>query len=290
MLIDTHAHLYWEDYKEDFNEVVQRAIDNGITTVINIGVDIEKSLQAVNFANNLFFERSEKIPTSMQFFATVGIHPHEAWRYADNPKKLEEEIQQLEKLAMENPGKVVAIGEAGLDYFFETNQDFSPTSLSREQQKELQRKLFQAQIDLAKKLNLPIVIHCRDDRSQNPENIEAWNECLEMIKDYHGILHCYNGTATVTKKALETDFLISFAGNITYKKNEYLRDAAKSIPLDRIVLETDCPFLSPQSSRGKRNEPANVKEIAECIAEVKGISLEAVAKQTTENAKRMFQI
>ena len=142
-----------------------------------------------------------------------------------------------------------------------------------------------------KKLNLPLIIHCRDDRSKDPENSEAWDDTLEILGDQSAILHCYSGLSHNTSYILHTTNLtVSFAGNITYPKNEYLREAVKLLPLDRIVLETDSPFLAPQSKRGQRNEPSSVKEIAELIADLKGVSFEEVASQTTQNAKSVFNI
>ena len=169
-------------------------------------------------------------------------------------------------------------------------EGYLPEGMSLEQAKDLQRELFRAQVDLAKKHQLPILIHCRDDRSQNPENMECWREALEMVSGHFGILHCYSGLMETTEKALKSDFMFSFAGNITYKKNEYLREAIKIIPLERIVLETDCPFLPPQSIRGQRNEPSSVREIAQMIADLKSVSLEEVARQTTENCRKIFQL
>ena len=154
----------------------------------------------------------------------------------------------------------------------------------------LQRMLFKAQIDLARKLNLPLLIHCRDDRGRNPENSECWDEVLEMTATDYGILHCYSGLLSTTKKALDSKFLFSFAGNLTYPKNTYLQEAVKITPLDRIVLETDCPFLPPQSIRGQRNEPSSVREIAEVVAKIKGVPLEEVVRVTTNNAVRVFKL
>lgn len=253
-LTDTHAHLYWDSFKEDFDEVIARALDAGVNTIINVGVDIEKSEIAAKL-------ESDKV----KFYSTIGIHPHEALRLTQG--KLSEELEKLEQIYKSNPKKVVAVGECGLDYL-----DVD------EQTKQLQKELFQAQIDLAKKLNLPLIVHCR----------EAWDDTIEMTKDCFGIYHCYSGQPPVTQKALQTNFLISFAGNLTYPKNDYLREAVKLIPLNRIVLETDCPFLPPQSKRGQRNEPANVLEIAQLIADLKEVSLDEVASQTTANAARSF--
>lgn len=271
-LVDTHAHLYWESYEQDFDEMIQRALDSGITSIINVGVDLEKSQVALDQVQNT------KWPEGLSVYSTIGIHPHEAVKY--QTESLQEDVEKLEQIYLSAPEKVIGVGECGLDYL-EVN----------EQTKELQKELFRSQIDLARKLNLPLIVHCRDDRSKNPENSECWDEVLEMVGDYQTILHCYSGLASTTEKVLKTpNLIVSFAANITYPKNEYLREAAKVLPLDRIILETDSPFLAPQSKRGQRNDPSAVLEIAQLIAELKGVSVEEIAAQTTENAKRVFNI
>lgn len=291
MLIDTHAHLYWDSYKrslpsgevkDDLDEVIQRSLDAGVTTIINVGVDVEKSEIALTQAQG----QLEQIPKNFTIYSTIGIHPHEALRLSFDKLriaqgKLFEEIEELEQIYYGNPKKVVAVGECGLDFAFE--------GLEGVMIKTKQKQLFQAQIDLAKKLNLPLIVHCRDDRSQNPQNSEAWDEVLEMIGNHPAILHCYSGLSPTTNYILQaTNLLVSFAGTITYPKNEYLRAAAKILPLEKICLETDCPFLPPQSKRGQRNEPANVLEIAQLVADIKDVSLKEVANQTTLNVKRML--
>lgn len=280
-LVDTHAHLFWDSFKEDFEETVQRAVDAGVTTAINVGVDVEISQKALEL---------ESGNQGMKFYSSIGIHPHEAYRYGIKNHAsrimLEEDISRLEKIYLANPKKVIAIGECGLDSLF--NPKYAPSGETIEELLELQRKLFTAQIDLAKKLNLPILIHCRDDRGKNPENTECWDEVIEMTKDHFGIYHCYSGLLPTTQK-LSPNFQVSFAGNLTYPKNDYLKEAVKVVPLERIVLETDCPFLPPQSIRGKRNEPSSVKEIAQTIADIKGITFEEVAKQTTENFVKLIK-
>ncbi|MBI2196206.1 TatD family hydrolase [Candidatus Daviesbacteria bacterium] len=292
-LIDTHAHLYWDSYKEDFYEMIQRAVDAGVSTIINIGVDVETSQKALDQATNT------KWPAGLSVYSTIGIHPHESTKYSQSQmpsdrgsnvqNDLAKDIAQLEKIYRSNPERVVGIGECGLDFFFESNPGFIPPSITTQQVKDLQRMLFQAHIDLAKKLNLPAVIHCRDDRSKNPTNSEAWNEALKMVGDQPAILHCYSGLPHTTSYLLPaTNLFVSFAANITYPKNEYLREAAKILPLNKILLETDCPFLAPQGKRGQRNEPSAVKEIAELIADLKGISFAEVAEQTSTNAKKIF--
>lgn len=284
MLIDTHAHLYWESYKEAFDEIIQRAVDKGITAIVNVGVDVEKS--------NIALEQVQKTnwPKDLSIYSTIGIHPHEVIKY-DSEETLQKDIKILEQIYLSDKTKVVGIGECGLDFYFDNNPDHNPSHLSIEQQKDLQRKLFQAQINLALKLNLPLIVHCRDDRSKDPQNSECWDEVLQMTGNQPVILHCYSGLAPTTQKAMtKNNIVISFAGNITYPKNEYLREAVKILPLDRILLETDSPFLAPQSKRGQRNEPSAVAEIAQLIADSKEIPFEEVANQTTQNAKRVFNI
>lgn len=284
MLIDTHAHLYWESYKDDFEEVIKRCKDAGISTIINIGVDIEKSQEALDQAKNA------KWPQGLSVYSTIGIHPHEATKYASDVS-IQKNMDKLEEIYLSDTSKVVAIGECGLDYFFESNPGFIPPSISSTQVKNLQKKLFQAHIDLAKKLNLPLVVHCRDDRSKNPQNSECWDTIIDMVGNHPTILHCYSGLSQTTAKVLQIpNLIVSFAANITYPKNEYLREAVKLIPLERVLLETDSPFLAPQSKRGQRNEPSAVLEIAQLIADLKGISLEKIGSQTTENAKKLFNI
>lgn len=274
-VVDTHAHLFWDSYLEDFDQVIQRAVDAGVSSVINVGVDVEKSQTAADLKTD---------NPGMKFYSSIGIHPHESSKYSDKGKvisdKLEKDITALEQIYLKNPEKVIAVGECGLDYLF----DSSFNNLTIEQSKQLQRKLFKAQIDLAKKLNLPLLIHCRDDRSKNSLNTECWDKVVELTEDYKGIYHCYSALPHTTNYIIHnTNFLIAFAGNLTYPKNNYLKEAVKLVPLDRIVLETDCPFLPPQSIRGQRNEPSSVAEIAQTIAEIKGISFEEVAEQTTKN-------
>lgn len=283
MLTDTHSHLFWDTYKEDYGQVISRAIKAGVNSAVNVGVDIETSQKAAEL---------ESGNPGMKFYSSIGIHPHEASKYSDKSReskdKLDRDIEALEKIYRQNPEKVIGVGECGLDSLF--NPRYAPNGETLEELMELQRKLFKAQIDLAKKLALPILIHCRDDRGQNPENTECWDEVLKMTAGHYGILHCYSGLMPTTIKALETNFMFSFAGNLTYPKNNYLEEAVRIIPLERIVLETDCPFLPPQSIRGQRNEPSSVKEIAEFIAKIKGASFEEVAKTTSENCMKLFKL
>lgn len=285
MLIDTHAHLYWDSYKEDLDQVIKHSIDAGVTTIINVGVDVEKSKLALEQVE----KELVKYP-DLTVYSTIGIHPHEYIKYiSDTDVSIHQDIGRVEEIYLSNISKVVGVGECGLDYSFDPN--FTPTSLPINEIKNLQRKLFQAQINLAKKLNLPLIVHCRDDRSKDPTNSEAWDETLKMIGDHPTILHCYSGLAETTQRVLTMpNTYISFAATLTYPKNEYLREAAKLLPLEKIVLETDCPFLPPQSKRGQRNEPATVKELAQLIADLKEISLDQVEIQTSKNVELLLNL
>lgn len=278
-LVDTHAHLFWDSFKADFDQIIQKAIDAKLAYIINVGVDIEKSQLAVELEPN---------NPQVKFYSSIGIHPHEAYKYRDN-QKLAEDINALRKIYQENSSKVIGVGECGLDYLI--NPTYNPDNLTNEQLKQLQIKLLQAQVELAKELNLPLLIHCRDDRSKNPNNTECWDEILRLTHNWKGIYHCYSGLPQTTTTLLQnTKFYLSFAGNLTYPKNDYLKAAVKIIPLERIVLETDCPFLPPQSIRGKRNEPSSVKEIAQTIAEIKDININEVGQTTTDNFLRLFNL
>ncbi|MDP3974323.1 MAG: TatD family hydrolase [Candidatus Daviesbacteria bacterium] len=295
MLIDTHAHLYWDVFEKDLDQVIQRSIDAGVNTIINVGVDVEKSKIAARQVK----EKLSKIPNFFSF-STIGIHPHEAIKYQDDVS-IHEDIKKLEEIYQTQPDHIVAVGECGLDFYLDRNDIHPDITLPYGQIKNLQRQLFQVQIDLAKKLNLPLIVHCRDDRSkgsgstglppQETLSPSAWDEVLNMVGNHPTILHCYSGLPKTTNLVLSSSNLfVSFAATITYPKNEYLRDAARILPLEKILLETDCPFLPPQSRRGQRNEPANVLETAQLIADLKNISLEQLNNQTSNNVKRILKL
>lgn len=284
MLVDTHAHLFWDSYKEDINDVVNNAVNAGVGTVINVGVDPALSRSATSQAKEIS-------RPGFKAYSAIAIHPEEAVRYINNEGQIETDIEELEKISSENPETVIAIGECGLDFAYFSRPGYLPENVTVQEAQELQRKLFKAQIALAKKLDLPLLIHCRDDRNRNFQNTQCWDEVVELTKDWKGIYHCYSGLLPTTNSILKTtDFLISFAGNLTYPKNDYLKEAVRILPLNRIVLETDCPFLPPQSIRGKRNEPSSVAEIARTISELKNTPSDKVAEQTTENFKKLFKL
>lgn len=253
-LTDTHIHLHFPQYDTDRPEMIERAIQGGVRHFLNIGTDLEDSRKAVALA--------EQYP---EVYAAVGYHPHET--KMANPGDLAE----LEKF-LAHP-KVVAIGEVGLDYF----HDHSP--------REIQQKVLGKFLEWYQKHKKPIIIHCRD----------AYEDLLGILKEhgkapYRGTLHCYSSNAKTMKEYLDLGFHIAFGGALTYKKNDRLREACALCPKDRLLLETDAPYLPPQSKRGKRNEPLYMIETAECAAKLHGMSVEEIADLTTANARALFGI
>jgi TatD DNase family protein len=261
VFVDSHAHLEMEQFNPDREQMIGRARDAGVRNIVAIGSGTGPgSLDCgIRLAEQYEF-----------IYATIGIHPHEAKLATDA------DFQELEALA-KRP-KVIAWGEIGLDYFY----DHSP--------RELQQQVFLKQMELARAAKLPIVIHCRpSDKSEN-----AWDDCLQLIEQnwrasgLGGILHCFTGSQEHARRALDLGFMISFAGNLTFPKAQSIRDAAKQVPLDRILIETDSPFLAPVPNRGKRNEPAFVKEVARQLGEIRGLTTEDAGQQTAENFYRFF--
>lgn len=270
MLIDTHAHLYWKDYETDLNAVLQRCLENGVTTIINVGVSLETSKKSVEQA---------QVIDEPQVYSSIGIHPHEG-AILTTDESIHSNLEELGKLHSPD-NKIIAIGEIGLDFYFREDPDFDISSLSIEQQKENQRKLYLAQIGLAKKLGLPLIIHCRD----------GWSEIFVLeLQGTKGVFHTFSGSLEDAQKALDLGYYLSFSCIITYPKNERLRHLIKDLPLDKILSETDSPFLPPQQIRGQRNEPAYVKEVVRVIAEIKGLSFEKAAASILENAARLFNL
>jgi TatD DNase family protein len=263
IFVDSHAHLEGERFNADRDEVIARARENGIRTILAIGTgDGPGTLDcAIKIANKYDF-----------IYATVGIHPHEV-KLAN-----ESDFQELETLA-QSP-KVIAWGEIGLDYFY----DHSP--------RDLQQQAFIRQMEQAQAAKLPIVIHCRP--SEGSDN--AWEDCLRLIQEhwspsgFGGVLHCFTSTWNHAKRALDMGFMISFAGNVTFPKAQQIRDSAKKVSLDRMFIETDSPFLAPVPHRGKRNEPAFVKETARQLGELRGLSAEEIGRLTSQNFYRFFSL
>ncbi|GAB4168079.1 MAG: YchF/TatD family DNA exonuclease [Geothermobacteraceae bacterium] len=253
-LIDTHAHLDSGQYREDLNEVLQRASDAAIQHIITIGCDLDSSRTSVELARS-----------NSRLSAAVGIHPHDAVTVNDHA------VDQLRQLAQEDA--VVAIGEIGLDYY----RDRSP--------RDVQREAFRAQLRLAKEMGLPVIIH---DRDAHEDVVSILRE--EKIGEIGGVMHCFSGDADLARTCVELGLHISFAGPLTYPKNEALRQAARAVPTEFLLVETDCPYLSPQPWRGKRNEPARVRATAETLAEVRGLTVADIARITNLNAFRLFGI
>lgn len=254
MFFDTHAHLNAEQYNEDLQEVIDRALDEGISNIVVVGFDrptIEKAM-----------ELTEKYDF---IYASVGWHP------VDAIDMTEDDLQWIEELS--SHPKVVALGEMGLDYYW----DKSP--------KDIQQEVFRKQIRLAKKVKLPIVIHNRDATADIVEILKE-----EGAGEVGGIMHCFSGSPEIAKECVGMNFFISLGGPVTFKNAKKPKEVADVIPLEKLLIETDCPYLTPHPFRGKRNEPSYVKLVAEQIAEIKGLSVEEVAQATTENAKKLFGI
>ncbi|MDD5155583.1 MAG: TatD family hydrolase, partial [Candidatus Omnitrophica bacterium] len=240
MLVDTHCHLDFPEFDQDRDQVIRRAKDSGIEYIVNIGSGLAASQKSCELAQSYGF-----------IYAACGIHPHDA-------DKVDEKMLGALKLLAKRE-KVVAIGETGLDYY---------KNYSRPQN---QRQLFVSLVELAKDAGLPLVIHSRS----------AGQEILGILRSFlpvRAVIHCFSGDADFLKECLELGFFVSFTCNITYKKAEDLRGLVKVAPLERLMLETDAPFLSPEGFRGKRNEPARVEELARQIAMIKEISFEETAR------------
>lgn len=263
MFVDSHAHLDSQQFDSDRPQVIERAREAGIQTIVAIG----------NGDGPAQVDCGIKLAEKYDFvYATLGIHPHEA-RLAE-----EAAYRNLERFAR-HP-KVIAWGEIGLDYFY----DHSP--------RDVQKEVFTRQMELAAAMKLPLVIHCRpSDGSDN-----AWEDCFKLLLEHWsgpglgGILHCFTGSWPQAKRALNMGFMISFAGNVTFPKAQQIRDAALQVPLDRLLIETDSPFLAPVPHRGKRNEPAFVKQTARKLGELRGLREEEVGQQTARNFYNFFKL
>jgi len=251
-LVDTHAHLDFADFDPDRDQVIERAKKAGLKWMVSIGSGegIKSAEQSLKLAE-----------ANPMIYSTAGIHPHDAKLWS--PEIRDEIIDLAQKQ------KQVAIGEIGLDFA----KEYSP--------REIQEKAFREQMEIANELDLPVVIHSRN----------AHNETLKIIKELKpekGVMHCYSGSLELAKQLIKIGFYISIPGVITFKNARQLVEVAKEIPLEYLLLETDCPFLAPEPWRGKRNEPAYVKYMAEKISQIKNLSFEQVAQKTTTNAEMIF--
>ncbi len=253
MLVDTHAHLNDEQFDEDRDQVIKRAKETGIETIINIG-----------FNRETIFTTLELIEQYDFIYGAIGWHPNDAHEMTDD------DLQWIEELTT-HP-KILAIGEIGLDYYW----DYAP--------KDVQQEVFRKQIQMAKKVKLPIIIHDRD----------AHQDICSILKEegageIGGIMHSFSGSVEMAKECMEMGFYISFSGPVTFKNAKKPKEVATETPLDRILVETDAPFLTPEPFRGKRNESSYVRFVAQKIAELKEMDIEQIEKITTENAKRILR-
>ncbi len=259
MFVDSHAHIDGEEYDADRDEVVQRAREAGLRAILNVGTGDPHSGS---------LERAVEVAEKYEgVYAAVGVHPHDAKLFDD---EAERRIVRL----IEESRRVVAWGEIGLDYHY----DHSP--------REVQREVFARQLRLAREAKLPVVIHSRaaDEDTVNVLR-EEWKGSQRG-----GVMHCFGGGRSMMEQVLELGFMISFAGNVTFKKAEDLREAARRVPLDRLFIETDCPYLTPVPFRGRRNEPARVVEVARCLAELHGTTVEEMGRLTADNFARFFAL
>jgi TatD DNase family protein len=254
-LFDSHAHLHVAEFADDLDAVLERARAAGVSGMVTIGTDRETNRAAVALADRY-----------AQIHATVGIHPHDA---AD---AVDADFDEMERLARSSP-RVVALGEMGLDFF----RNLSPP--------ETQTRVFRRQLDLARRVGKPVVVHCRD---AHEETLEILAEA--GVREIGGVMHCFSGDVAVARRCLDLGLYLSLAGPVTYKNARALPDVARFAPADRLVVETDCPFLPPQPHRGQRNEPAYVALTAARVAELRGADPDALGAALEENAARLFHI
>lgn len=254
MYFDSHAHLDDERFSLDRDQVIGDMANCGISLILNIGADLKSSQAVVDLSDRYDF-----------MYAAVGVHPH------DCKDMSEEGLEQLRDLTQKP--KVQAVGEIGLDYYY----DHSP--------RETQRYWFARQMDLAMEMGKPVVIHCRD----------AYGDCMDILQRYNiskngGVMHCYSGSVEIAREVLKMGLHISFAGPVTYKNNIKTIEVVKETPMERLLIETDCPYLSPVPLRGQRNDSRNIIYVARKIAEIKDVSEEEIARITKQNGMRLFQI
>ena len=275
MVVDTHAHLMFDQFKDEVPEVLARAAAAGVCKIINIGCSAESSAQAVELVGE-FGGREE-----VELYATLGLHPYDAMELSDDL------LVKWEEWIKDSSNKVVAIGEIGLDYWH------IPENMDFEEIKGLQKDGLIPQLEFAKKNDLPVIFHARGSKD-NP--IDAYDDLYEIVKDrgLKGVVHSFDSRATkeVAKKFLDLGMYIGFNGVITFKNKsvDNLREIVKFVPLDRILVETDAPYLTPEPHRGEKNKPQNVEFVACKVGEIKNINFSEVAKATAENFGKLFNL
>jgi TatD DNase family protein len=256
LLIDSHAHIDLPEFDKDRDQVMLRARQQGVRAVINVGMDAESSRKALAMAKRYD-----------DMFVAVGCHPHEA------AKMKEGDLESLAELTQDS--RVVAIGEIGLDFY----RNLSP--------RPSQLEVFQRQLDLASNLSLPVVIHCRQAHKEVYEVLSAW---VEAADGRQGVIHCFSGDIEMAGRYIELGFYISLAGSVTYPSAGELVEVAREVPLERLLLETDAPFLAPQARRGRRNEPAYVALTAQKVADIRQVPVETVAEAAARNTIGLFRL
>lgn len=254
MLIDSHAHIDDRRFNSDRDSIIRNMEKDGLKSIVNIGVDLQTSIDSVGLA-----EEHDNI------YATVGVHPH-------NVRNMDDSTLEVLK-AFAKRDKVVAIGETGLDFY----RDNSP--------RDAQRKWFRKQLQLAKEVDLPVVIHSRDASEEVYNIIES-----EQDGTLRGVMHCFSESPEMAQKYLDLGFYISLSGTVTFNNARVPKEVAKMVPIDRLMIETDSPYLTPEPNRGKRNEPAYVRYVAGEVADLRGISYQELVKETTKNTERLFGI
>ncbi|MBD0326775.1 MAG: TatD family hydrolase [Pyrinomonadaceae bacterium] len=258
MYVDSHAHIDGEEYDADRDEMIERARAAGVVAILNVGTGDPHSGT---------LERAVKVAETYEgVYAAVGVHPHDARLFDESAER------RLESIVSESKC-VIAWGEIGLDYHY----DHSP--------RDVQREVFARQLRLARAASLPVIIH---SRSADDDTVAILREEWQGA-EFGGVMHCFGGSVEMARSVLELGFTISFAGNVTFKKAENLREVARLVPPERLFIETDCPFLTPVPFRGKRNEPARVVEVARCLAELRGLEADEVGRITAENFFRFFK-
>lgn len=273
MFVDSHCHIDGPEYDADREDVIARAREAGVTTMLNVGTgDPQRGA----------FERAVELAAKhSEVYCAIGVHPHDA-------KLFDDEAEQRLTGLVKGSDRVIAWGEIGLDYHY----DHSP--------RDVQREVFRRQLGIARELNLPVVIHSREADDETVailrEHVGTGSSSVDPAQDARaptaraGVMHCFGGSLAMAQQAIEVGFYISFAGNLTFKKADDLREIARQLPLDRLLIETDCPYLTPVPFRGQRNEPARVVETAKFLAELKGVELEEVGRITTANFEGLFGV
>ena len=274
MIIDTHAHLMFPEFKDDLEEVLKRASQAGVGKIINVGCSVETCRQAMKGMKK-YYELNSQEKFGIELFATLGLHPYDAEFLTDDLlKDWEEKIRKFNNCSVGQKcgsRKIVAIGEIGLDYF------------KADVPKDVQKEAFRRQLQFALEINLPVIIH----------NREADEDAFDILGEFSGlkvVFHCYGSSLDFAKKLWESGFYTSFTGIITYPKASGLREVVRECQIDKWMVETDCPYLAPQKFRGQRNEPAYVVEVLKKIAEIKKLGFEECEKLQEENVKNFYGI